>query len=282
VPQSAQAQLPIIQRGCELALFQPRKVGNIDCTFCLDCVYACPHDNVGVLARLPAEELGIAGNRSGIGRLERRFDFTALAIVFTFGALLNAFAMISPVYAAERWIAQQTGLRVEWPILAAIFTVVLIIEPAILLGAAAFTSRWLAEDRESALSVVNRFARSLIPIGFGVWLAHYGFHFFTGFLTVVPVAQNAAIQVFGLPLLGEPMWHLGGLPEQVVFAMEVGFLSLGLAGSCTVAWMIARQWAPRRAMQAAMPWGTLHLVLFLTALWVMTQPMDMRGTFLGS
>ena len=44
-----------IQRGCELALFQPRKVGNLDCTFCLDCVYACPHDNVGILARLPAE-----------------------------------------------------------------------------------------------------------------------------------------------------------------------------------------------------------------------------------
>src|SRR3984957_18151677 len=41
-------ELVIIQRGCELALFQPRKVGNMDCTFCLDCVHACPHDNVGV------------------------------------------------------------------------------------------------------------------------------------------------------------------------------------------------------------------------------------------
>ena len=31
-------------RGCELALVQPRKVGNMDCTFCMDCVRACPHD----------------------------------------------------------------------------------------------------------------------------------------------------------------------------------------------------------------------------------------------
>jgi polyferredoxin len=45
------------QRGCELALFQPRKLGNLDCTFCLDCVYACPHKNVGILARLPGDEL---------------------------------------------------------------------------------------------------------------------------------------------------------------------------------------------------------------------------------
>ena len=38
------------QRGCELDLFQPEKRGNLDCTFCLDCVAACPHDNVGILA----------------------------------------------------------------------------------------------------------------------------------------------------------------------------------------------------------------------------------------
>ena len=38
-------------------VFQPRKVGNLDCTFCLDCVQACPHDNVGIISRLPADEL---------------------------------------------------------------------------------------------------------------------------------------------------------------------------------------------------------------------------------
>ncbi len=36
-------------RGCELYLFQPKKAGSIDCTFCLDCVKACPHDNVALL-----------------------------------------------------------------------------------------------------------------------------------------------------------------------------------------------------------------------------------------
>jgi hypothetical protein len=37
------------QRGCELRLFQPKKLGNFDCTFCLDCVHACPQQNVGIL-----------------------------------------------------------------------------------------------------------------------------------------------------------------------------------------------------------------------------------------
>lgn len=273
--------LPVLQRGCELALFQPRKSGNLDCTFCLDCVYACPHDNVGILSRLPAADLGVSGNRSGLGVIDKRFDFTVLATVFTFGALLNAFAMISPVYALELWIARVTGLTVEFPILAGIFFVALVVEPVLLLAAAAAATRWHTGVREPLLSIVNSFARSLVPIGFGVWLAHYGFHFFTGFLTVVPVTQNAVKEIVGLPVLGESLWHLGGLPESVVFPMELGFLGLGVLGSCLVAWQIAREKFPQQTFAAFFPWALVHAVLFGSAIWMLSQPMDMRGTFLG-
>ena len=37
-------------RGCELSLFLPRKSSNMDCTLCLDCVHACPHDNIGIVS----------------------------------------------------------------------------------------------------------------------------------------------------------------------------------------------------------------------------------------
>jgi hypothetical protein len=62
---------PLAHRS-ELALFQPSKVGNLDCIFCLDCVHACPHDNVGIMTRLPGEELMSDPSRSGIGHLSRR------------------------------------------------------------------------------------------------------------------------------------------------------------------------------------------------------------------
>ena len=39
------------QRGCETGLYLPRKAGNMNCTLCLDCVKACPHDNVGITDR---------------------------------------------------------------------------------------------------------------------------------------------------------------------------------------------------------------------------------------
>ena len=51
--------LVVIQRGCELALFQPRKTGNLEITFCLECVQECPNDNIGILSSLPAEDLTI-------------------------------------------------------------------------------------------------------------------------------------------------------------------------------------------------------------------------------
>jgi ferredoxin len=275
-------KLPIVQRGCELALYQPRKVGNIDCTYCLDCVYACPHDNVGLVQRLPAEELAIAGSRSGLGSLERRPDFSALIIVFTFGALLNAFAMISPVYVLEQWIAHQLGITIEWPILAGMFVVALVIEPIVLIGTAAVISQRASGTHRKLAVYTQHFMRSLIPLGFAIWLAHYGFHFFTGFLTVIPVTQHAVQQTFGTALLGSPQWQLGGMPESLVFVLEVGFMILGLCGACAVTLQVARNLGVPRAHAAAAPWIALHCLLFFMAMWILSQPMDMRGTFLGA
>ena len=141
----------VVIRGCELALFQPRKVGNMDCTFCLDCVHACPHDNVGILSRLPGTELLTDPMRSGIGYFSRRKDLAALAIVFTFGALLNAFGMVSPVYAVERWLGRMLHVSHEAPVLGIIFAFFLILEPVLLLGLAAWLTRaWAGSQRALA------------------------------------------------------------------------------------------------------------------------------------
>src|SRR6202050_3915685 len=106
----------------------------MDCTFCLDCVHACPHDNIGVSSRPPAEELTIDPIRSGIGYFSRRKDIAALAIVFSFGALVNAFGMVSPVYAVEAWLGRLFSVSHEAPVLGIIFAAFLIVEPGGMLG----------------------------------------------------------------------------------------------------------------------------------------------------
>jgi ferredoxin len=267
-------------RGCELALFQPSKVGNMDCTFCLDCVHACPHDNIGILSRMPGDELVTDPLRSGIGYFSRRKDLAALAVVFTFGALLNAFGMVSPVYAVESWLGKMLHLSHEAPVLGLVFTFFLILEPVALLGLAAWWMRMWAGIQRSMLSLVVRYMYGLVPIGFGIWLAHYGFHFLTGLYTVIPVTQSALANL-GWPILGEPRWTLTGLPSNLVQVIEIGFLLLGFAGSLVVTHGLAEEDSPGRPLRAFVPWATVCLVLWMASMWLVFQPMEMRATLMS-
>jgi hypothetical protein len=275
------APLVVIQRGCELALFQPRKTGNMDCTFCLDCVQACPHDNVGIIARVPGSELMVDPLRSGLGFFSRRTDLSVLVIVFTFGALLNAFGMVSPVYALESWMAGRLHVNHELPVLALIFTVFLFIEPVVLLSLAAYLTRVLGQLRKPIVPLAVRYSYSLAPLGFGVWLSHYSFHFLTGLFTFVPVAQSA-FAALGLPVLGQPRWNLTGLSVNSAHALGYGFLCLGLIGSLLVSYRLAEQDNEQRALRVFAPWAALSFTLFAAAIWLMSQPMEMRGTLLGT
>jgi len=276
----SQPDLVIMQRGCELALFQPLKAGNMDCTFCLDCVHACPHDNVGILSRIPGDELAVDPHRSGIGVFSRRKDLAALAIIFSFGALLNAFGMVSPVYTVERWIAGLLHINYEAPVLSILFASFLIIEPAILLGLAAWlTHKWGTQIRPIVPTAV-RYSYGLVPLGFGMWLAHYGFHFFTGILTFIPVTQNAVASL-GWPVLGTPMWTLTGVPLHLVRPIEMMFLGLGLAVSWLVTYHLAAADSPNHPWKIFIPWGAVSLIVSMAALWLLYQPMEMRAMLMS-
>jgi hypothetical protein len=272
--------LVVIQRGCELALFQPLKVGNMDCTFCLDCVHACPHDNIGISSRMPASELMVDPRRSGIGRFSQRTDVAALAIVFSFGALLNAFGMVSPVYALESWLAGMMHVNSKAPALGVLFALFLVLEPAVLMGLAARLTQLLGGSQRALVPLAVRYTYGLVPLGFGMWLAHYSFHFLTGLYTVLPVTQSAASRV-GWNWFGAPRWTLLGIPMRYVQPLEIGFLVLGLAGSLLVIHQLAESDCAERPLRAFVPWAAVSVVLWMAAMWMMFQPMDMRGTFLA-
>jgi len=267
------APLVVIQRGCELALFQPRKVGNVDCTFCLDCVQACPHDNVGIMSRVPAGELTTDPMRSGLGIFSRRKDLAALVVVFTFGALLNAFGMVSPVYALESWVAKVLGVNREFPVLGFVFGLFLVVEPLLLIGVAAWLTRVWGGSREAIVAVAVRYSYVLAPLGFGIWLAHYGFHFLTGLYTIVPVTLGA----LGM----QPNWGTPGLAPNVVQVVEFGFVVLGLFGSLLVGYSIAANEKVAHPSRIFVVWALVVMIMAAGAIWLMSQPMEMRAVSLG-
>ncbi len=271
-------------RGCELNLFQQRKVGNMDCTFCLDCIHACPCDNVGIIARIPSRELWTDPWRSGIGRFSHRWDLVALVIVFTFGAFLNAFNMIKPVYGLQAALAAGLRTTSRAPGLVFIFALGLLVLPATLLGLAGLLTRQQTGAARLG-EIIRRYTWALAPMGFGMWLAHYSFHFLTGALTIVPVLQSFLADV-GL-FAGSVRWDLGPLtPQSWLFPIEAAFLYLGAMGSIVAAVQIAsnhlakRGVTPGQALLVALPWVMIVLLMLGFGIWIMLQPMEMRGTLL--
>ncbi|MBK9230721.1 MAG: FesM [Anaerolineae bacterium] len=268
-----------VQPGCELNLFQPVKVGNQDCTFCLDCVHACPHDNVGWLLRIPTAELWTDPWRSGVGRFSQRLDLAALLVMLTFGGFMNAFGMIRPVYGVIAWLTQWPLLHSVTAVLILLYGLGLIVLPALMTTLAGLASRAWSRDAAPLRTVIAHFAPTLVPTGFGMWLAHYLFHFLTGGLTLIPTLQDA-LRRWGWPVLGEPLWQLGPvIPPDLLFPIEVAVLYLGLTGSLVVGFQRAslRFSDRRRALRAFLPWAFLCLLLVAAGVWILAQPMEMRG-----
>jgi ferredoxin len=266
------------QSGCELWLFQPRKVGNMDCTFCLDCVQACPYDNVGLMARVPGRELVRDPWRSGLGRFSERTDLVVLVLAIVFLAFVNAAGMIAPMRTAEAWIGGVLGTSSDTIIWTAFLVLALGIVPAVLVVAAGAVARALSREPVPVRTVVLRMSLGLVPLGFGMWLAHYAFHFLAGGLTLVPVLQRAAVDV-GLAA-GPPAWSLAGLiPPEWMLPLELIVLEAGVLGSIVLLHYISRSTfrTRRGARRAFLPWALLAAGLGIGGGWIMNQPMDMRG-----
>jgi hypothetical protein len=144
--------------------------------------------------------------------------------------------------------------------------------------------RW-GQLHGSWLDVTTRFSYSLVPLGFSIWLAHYSFHFFGSYETVVPTVQRFFGDI-GWRILGEPAWSLtccrpvgNWLPRLQVIALDMGLLV-----SLYAAYRIALNESPgqMRAVRAFLPWGMLIVALFAIGVWIILQPMQMRGTMPGA
>jgi cytochrome c oxidase assembly factor CtaG len=264
------------QRGCELYLFQPKKSSNLDCTFCLDCIHACPHDNVGILPVAPAATLIADPYRSSIGRLSRRFDVAALALLIIFGAFANAAGMIAPVTLLEDRLAAAMPRPLLIGLLAALFLVVL---PAALVCVATSISRLFADGETSAKQLATSFALALVPTGFAMWCAHLAYHLGTGWFTAVPVIQRAWADLWhGSAQIDWSASAYAAIPSWLQ-PLQILLLDAGLLLTLYVAWRTAQRVAPGLESQLRVfaPWCVVACVLYIAGIWILFQPMQMRG-----
>jgi hypothetical protein len=86
----------------------------------------------------------------------------------------------------------------------------------------------------------------------------------------------------GWTILGEPRW-LAGCCRTVggwLPRLEILLLDLGLLISLYTGYRIALTGTTRvgEAVRVLLPWSVLMVLLFLAGVWIVLQPMQMRGT----
>src|ERR1041385_5178213 len=268
------------QRGCELQLFQPQKTGNMDCTFCLECVSACPHENVSLLATLPGTQLVRIEGRKRSLRWFRRFDGAVLIFLLVFAGFINAGSMSESVQRWEQTLQQTLGRSSFHVLLFVSFLIALVAIPVILVAGSVWLGKLFSRRPMSWRESVSTFAQAFVPLGFSMWLAHFSYHLVNGALTAVPVIQRAAKSA-GLNILGKPDWSLSA--SMINFdwmpSMQLVVLGLGLLSTLYIGWQLASSFRLKfaRTLGMAAPWAVLALVLYAAGVWIIFQPMQMRG-----
>lgn len=264
--------------GCQTSLFQPKKQGNMDCTFCMDCIDACPHDNVAVfsihpLATSVRSEAGRThSTQQGYGH--HRFDLAALIVLLFFASLVNAAWMTAPVIAVEDSMVQRLGIG-RLPVLTVGFMFALIGVPILVMQVVATISTrldGLNGSDEAVRANIARFAPSLIPLSLSMWLAHYCFHLATSFDGWRVASGRALADWMGGTFEVGPITMACCKADSVPWLLptELSVLAIGLCVSFVVAFRISDQ-------KSRIPWVGLMFLFYAACVWVLLQPMQMRG-----
>jgi cytochrome c oxidase assembly factor CtaG/polyferredoxin len=278
------------QRGCELQLYMPQKVGNMDCTLCMDCVKACPHDNIGLFAVSPVRDVLRDPVRSSMGKFSSRVDIAVLSLVVVFSAFANAGVMVAPVAARVTALSESLSKHGPLPLLGLLALGALSAVVAASLLAVEFVGLRLRRlvagqhANPSGSEVFCRFSQALLPLGMAMWAAHLLFHLFTGWASLGPVIHQAGGD-FGWHLLPPAHWTMALplLSANSMLSLQLLLLDAGLLLTLYLGWRMAQQWAPRasRAVLLLLPWATTVALAYAAGVWILLQPMQMRGVIMN-
>ncbi len=156
--------------------------------------------------------------------------------------------------------------------------------PALILCVSAWLDRRVAVRQRPLVHYAATYAPAFVPLELGIWLAHYGFHFAIGGLTIVPVLQSFLLD-HGLSWLGSaPRWDLGYLlPLGAIFPLQIGAVSTGFLASLLTLGVKGRREGqdPVGSLLLILPWALVLAALTLASLTVFNLPMEMRGAIGG-
>jgi len=267
-------------RGCPMFEFPATMDRNTYCTFCVECVKGCGHDNLLLRLRAFGKDLWASGRRA--------LDESYLAVMLVGLTLLVTAGMLS---AWPGWIEALSRLLPSFvrstvkPVtyLSIVESVILLggalaAVPLLVLGGAALSDRMAGDKGLGTRRTFVVFGYMFVPIGLAMHLAHNVGHLLIEGGGIVPVVQRA-VAIYTPFSLGTPDWQPMPLaPESVVGVLQMGLLVGFFVVSLVAGHLLALRVYPdpRAASRALLPMAALALLFTVAGIVLLNQPMGMR------
>jgi len=188
--------------------------------------------------------------------------------------------MIAPVTEWEQRLQIRFDFSSPLPVITALFALSLLIVPATMTVFCGMLSKSLGGSTLQWKRLTSSFVMALLPLGFSMWVAHFVYHLLTGGSAIVPVIKRAARDV-GISLLASPDWSSVGamVPVDWLTSVQILLLGAGLLLTLYVCWRTAFGFTrhTRNAFGLLLPWAVFAIALYVTGVWIVLQPMQMRG-----
>jgi ferredoxin len=216
--------------ACAWFQFAPHMDRGAECSLCLDCVRACPHDNLALRTQPVGRDLS-----------QFRPHRTSLDEATTIAAILGV-SLLQTVVMLNAWAAWQAG-----PLL---YTVIFFIFgvgiPLVLLAVLSFLASRGDQSSPGVATALRTYAYAFLPLGLGLHAAHNFHHLFGE-----GGALWAGLREWTAKLTGWELARAASEPS-ATNANALFFMQwLALAGGLYLAWQVSVHLAGRYATDRA-------------------------------
>jgi hypothetical protein len=253
---------------CPTHQFLPTMDANTYCILCMECVKACPEDNVAWNARPFGSDL--------VESVKPRIDEAYLAVIML---SMSAFHGLTMTLAWDKIVdAIDRATGAGWLAAFSLGMIGMLVLPLVVYYGVCVLMKAFARDREhGAGEIFVRFAYSLLPIALFYHLAHNLQHIFFEGKKLIRAASDPFGH--GWDLFGTAHMPIDAvLPLHVGWGIQVSLILIGHVYGIYIAHKAAQSLYddPRAATASQIPMLAAMLLFSFQSLWLLSQPMLMR------
>ncbi len=247
--------------GCNMGIHPGRLSSNRDCTYCLNCVKACPYDSPQIRFRIPGKELV-----TGAKRLMVDAGFALwIPVVLALKENMEHYNTPQFLVSATNWGQDLLGTDNRfgvWFFLVVLFNGVLLLTAYI--AASKFAAKTLTWDFKKAFATFGYMFIPIVLVTIGGHSLHYFFDTIWGQMVGV-VSAPMGVYAYHEPAgLSQPAMDLiyDGFAQQVLYGA-------GFFGTIILPYLIAnhRENDKRKALRAAIPYMVIAAAIAGYFLW---------------